>query len=212
VAHRDGRLRFALAHMSCAGAWAWGEVPERLRAAGHTVVAPSFRLVAGATPADHAAELVAAAGEADVVAGHSYGGLVAPIAAESLGAAALVVIDGFVVDDGESAADVHPERIGPRREEAAARGDGMWTAGAADPRFVPMPLSCFEAPVALRGADVQRWFVHCLRSDFAAQAARARERGWRVVDVDAEHMLPLIDPAFTAKVLIDAGGSVRSGH
>jgi pimeloyl-ACP methyl ester carboxylesterase len=118
-------VRFGLAHMSCAGAWAWGEVPERLRAAGHEVVAPDLTLRAGATPADHAAELTAAAGTADVVAGHSYGGLVAPIAAEALGAAALVVFDGFVPDAGESAFDVHPARIEPRRAEAAERGDGM---------------------------------------------------------------------------------------
>ena len=45
---------FALAHMSCAGAWAWGTVPDLLRAAGHAVVAPDFELAAGATPSDHA--------------------------------------------------------------------------------------------------------------------------------------------------------------
>src|SRR3954454_19585241 len=48
---------FALAHMSCAGAWAWGEVPARLRAAGHEVVAPDFALHAGVTADDHAAAL-----------------------------------------------------------------------------------------------------------------------------------------------------------
>jgi pimeloyl-ACP methyl ester carboxylesterase len=202
-------VRFALAHMSCAGAWAWGEVPERLRTAGHEVDAPDFDLSAGATPADHAAQF---GGAADVVAGHSYGGLVAPIAAERLGARAIVVIDGFVVDPGESAATVHPERIGPRRAEAAERGDGMWTAGVDDPRFAPMPLSAFEAPVRYSGLPECRVFVECLRSDFAAQAARARERGWEVVPVDAEHQLPLIDPAFTAKVLLDAADSVRSGR
>ena len=205
-------MRFALAHMSCAGAWAWGEVPERLRAAGHEVVAPDFTLRAGATPTDHAAELAAAAGRADVVAGHSYGGLVAPIAAELLGAAALVVIDGFVPDPGESAASIHPERLVPRRAEAAARGDGMWTAGVEDPRLRPMPLSAFDAPVVFERLPEHRVFVECLRSDFASQAARARERGWRVVQVDAEHLLPLIDPAFTAEVLLGAADSVRTGR
>ena len=51
---------FALAHMSCAGAWAWGAVPDRLRAAGHRVVAPDLPLHAGVTPMAHA-ELLAAA-------------------------------------------------------------------------------------------------------------------------------------------------------
>src|SRR3954467_3909963 len=164
---------FALAHMSCAGAWAWGEVPALLRAAGHEVVAPDLTLVAGATPADHARELVDAVGgdrpaRSVVVAGHSYGGLVVPVAAELLGdaAGALVVVDGFVVDDGDSGFAVHPDRCEPRRQEARERGDGMWTAGVELPtpawwsRLVPMPVSAFEAPVELAGhaAALPRWF------------------------------------------------------
>src|SRR3954462_10178553 len=104
--------------MSCAGAWAWGEVPARLRAAGHEVVAPDLTLVAGVTPAEHAAELLAAVGagrppRSVVIAGHSYGGMIAPMVADRLGeaAAALVVVDGFVVDDGQSAFDAHPARV-----------------------------------------------------------------------------------------------------
>jgi hypothetical protein len=203
-------MRFALAHMSCAGAWAWGGVPDRLRAEGHDVDAPDFDLRAGVTPADHAAQFT---GRADVVAGHSYGGLVAPIAAERLGAAAVVIVDGFLVDDGESAESVHPERVAPRQAEAAERGDGMWTAGGGQVHtshnLVPMPVSCFEAPVRFGGLPGHRVFVECLRSDFAAQAQRARDRGWTVLQRDAEHLLPLVDPAYTAKVLLDAADAVR---
>src|SRR4051794_11543544 len=112
--------------MSCAGAWAWGAVPELLRAAGHEVAVPDLSLHAGVTPADHARELVAAVGagrpaRSVVVAGHSYGGLVAPVAAEALGdaGAALVVIDGFVPEAGRSAFDIHAGRVAARRAEAA---------------------------------------------------------------------------------------------
>src|SRR3954447_307719 len=103
-------MSFALAHMSCAGAWAWGTVPERLRAAGHEVVAPDLALDAGVTPAAHTREWVAAVGpgrppRSVVVAGHSYGGLVAPPAAELLGeaAAAGVGIAGLVGGAGGGA-------------------------------------------------------------------------------------------------------------
>ena len=41
--------------MSCTGSWSWGEVPARLRAAGHEVVAPDLDLSAGQTPETHAA-------------------------------------------------------------------------------------------------------------------------------------------------------------
>jgi pimeloyl-ACP methyl ester carboxylesterase len=216
---------FALAHMSCAGAWAWGKVPTLLRDAGYEVVAPDLSLYAGVTPADHARELVDAGGTGRprasvVVAGHSYGGLVAPVAAELLGdaAAALVVIDGFVVDDGESAFDIHPQRCAARRAEAEARGDGMWTAG--DPpafapewygRMKPMPISAFEAPVSLSGAAARlpSWFVHCVGEDFGGQAQRARARGWTVVEVQGPHALPLVHPARCVEVLIEAARSVR---
>jgi hypothetical protein len=85
----------------------------------------------------------------------------------------------------------------------------MWTAGVEHPRLVPMPISCFEAPVRVGALPAARWFVECTRSDFADQAARAADRGWTVVRRDAEHLLPLIDPAFTAKVLLEAAKAVR---
>ena len=186
-----------------------GEVPSLLRDAGHSVVVPDLTLRAGVTPSDHAAELVAAAGSADVVAGHSYGGLVAPEAAGALGARALVVVDGFVPDDGESAFDVQPASRERRRAQAAERGDGMWAPGADDPRLRPMPLSAFEAGCRVPAHDIQRTFVHCLQSDFDDQAARARARGWRVIEVDGEHWLPLLDPASTVNVLLEVADSVR---
>jgi len=40
---------FVLIHMSCAGAWAWGRVPELLRESGHDVLAPDLDLSAGQT-------------------------------------------------------------------------------------------------------------------------------------------------------------------
>jgi hypothetical protein len=74
-----------------------------------------------------------------------------------------------------------------------------------------MPISAFEAPVSLSGeaATLPSWFVHCLRSDFADQAARARSRGWTVVEVDAMHALPLLDPERCGEVLLEAARSVR---
>jgi pimeloyl-ACP methyl ester carboxylesterase len=239
---------FALAHMSCAGAWAWGEVPSLLRAAGHEVVVPDLPLTPGVTPASHGEALAAAvraalpiaaasarsspaasaqpspAADAGppppvVFAGHSYGSLVAAVAAGLVdGVAAFVVIDGFVPEDGRSAFDLRPGPSASRRAEAAERGDGCWTAGSPGPwapswwsRLEPMPVSAFEAPVPVASsvAALPSWFVWCRRSDFEAEAERARARGWTVVEVDADHALPLIDPARCAEVLVDALHSVR---
>jgi pimeloyl-ACP methyl ester carboxylesterase len=153
-----------------------------------------------------------------VLVGHSYGGLVVPRVAELLGdaAAALVVVDGLMPEPGESGFDLLPARAEARRAEGRERGDGMWTAGAASPepawwpRLQPMPVSAFEAGVELSGSATQLpgWFLHCLKSDFAGQAARARARGWTVVEVNGVHALPLVDPATCVQILLRVAGSV----
>jgi pimeloyl-ACP methyl ester carboxylesterase len=208
---------FALAHMSCAQAWAWGEVPARLRDAGHEVVAPDLPLHAGVTPMEHAG-LLAGAVDGDgpvVVAGHSYGGVVALPAAELLGerCRAVVVVDGIVCDDGESAHDARGDKARARREEASRRGDGMWTPGEPDPgdpdwfdRLEPMPLSAMDSPISLSGEvnRLPRTFVLCERWGMGEQAERALERGWRVVEVDSSHAFPLLRPAECARLLLEA--------
>jgi pimeloyl-ACP methyl ester carboxylesterase len=197
-------MRFVLVHMSCAGAWAWGEVPERLRAAGHDVVAPDLDLSPGRTPNDHA-DAVAVPGDGPVVlAGHSYGGMVVPALADRLRrrTRAIVVIDGLVPDPGDSSFAIRPHAAEERR--AAARDTGLFPPPPDDPRLVPMPISAFETPVRFEPVDVPRTFVHCLRSDMRAQAERARARAWTVVETDAGHWLPLEEPATCARLLLDA--------
>jgi pimeloyl-ACP methyl ester carboxylesterase len=209
---------FALAHMSCARAWAWGDVPERLRSAGHEAVAPDLPLHAGVTPMEHARLMVDAVGPGDepvVLAGHSYGGAVVLPAAELLGSrcAAVVVVDGIVCDDGESVHDARAEKAAARRAEAAERGDGMWTPGEPEPgdpdwfdRLEPMPLSAMESPISLTGAvnRLPRLFVLCERWGMGEQAERALARGWRVVEVASSHAFPLLQPGRCARLLLEA--------
>ena len=166
-------MRFVLVHMSCAGAWAWGEVPERLRAAGHDVLAPDLDLSAGQTPGSHADAVAAAAGGDDpvVLAGHSYGGMVVPVLADRLRerVRAIVVVDGLVPDPGDSSFAIRSYGAAERR--AAARVDGLFPPpGDADPRLVAMPISAFETAAEFAAVDVPRTFVWCTRSDMEAQA------------------------------------------
>lgn len=209
---------FVLIHMACAGGWAWGSVPELLCAAGHEAVAPDLDLSAGQTPQSHAGAVAALVpDERDIViAGHSYGGMVVPELARLLEARvrSVVVLDGFMPADGESAFALRsPEIAARRRAQAAARGDGLWPPPPASPgdpdwmdRLVPMPLSAFEAPVRVTSAvaSLPATFLRCTRSDMGAQAERARNRGWPVVDVDATHFLPLTRPERCAELLVAA--------
>lgn len=186
---------FALAHMSCGGAWCWDGVAAILRDAGHEVHAPDFDLRPGATPADHAAQL----GDADVHVGHSYGSLPAHLRGQSPQSRALVVIDGFAPDHGDSAHALRPEHA----EERRAQGE-MWLPDDPIPGMRPMPLSAMEAPVAVGELPERRVFVHCLQSDFAEQAQRARERGFAIAEIDAGHLWPLQEPAACAALLLAA--------
>jgi RimJ/RimL family protein N-acetyltransferase len=187
---------FALAHMSCAAAWCWDDVAELLRAAGHTVHAPDFDFRPGATPDDHAAQL----GDADVFVGHSYGSLPAHMRLRGLSPESrLVVIDGFVPDDGDSAQGLRPQHARERR----AQGE-LWMPDEPIQGMRPMPVSAMEAPVRVGALPERRVFVHCLKSDFAEQAARARARGFAIAEVDAGHLWPIEQPAACAALLLAA--------
>jgi pimeloyl-ACP methyl ester carboxylesterase len=111
---------FVLVHGAWGGAFTWATIPERLRDAGHRVIAPDLpglgerrgELHGGITLTDHVddlAERIAEAGfERFVLAGHSYGGMVITALATRLGARidALVYVDGFLPGDGQSLWDI----------------------------------------------------------------------------------------------------------
>ena len=215
---------FVLIHMACAGAWAWGRVPELLREAGHEVIAPDLDLSAGQTPRSHAAAVAALVPPAGnvVLTGHSYGGMVVPPLAELCSGRVqdLILLDGYVPGDGESLFSMRPaDIVADRRAAAAAHGDGLWPPPPASPgdpewmnRLVPMPVSAFEEPVRVTTAvsSLPGTFIRCTRSDMGQeQAERARRRGWRVIDVEATHFVPLTRPEVCAEALL---ASLRHDH
>jgi pimeloyl-ACP methyl ester carboxylesterase len=213
-------IGIVLVHMACAGAWAWGDVPDRLRKAGHEVAAPDLDLSPGQTPDTHA-DAVAAAAPASgplYLVGHSYGGMVVPALAERLGdrVAGAMVIDGLVPDPGDSAFALRPRHAAARRAAAEARGDGLFPPdrpGPGDPdwmlRLVPMPVSAFEAPVSFTPLPPIPTFVHCTRSEMGDQAERARARNWAVIPVDSGHALPFERGALCGHLVLAAAAVIE---
>ena len=115
---------FVLVHGSWQGAWSWDGVRDRLRARGHRVIAPALpgRGDVGEDRSwighdDNVAAVLAAidADGADpvVLAGHSLGGVTISQVADQRPdrVARLIYCAAFVLDDGESAADVMPEQM-----------------------------------------------------------------------------------------------------
>jgi pimeloyl-ACP methyl ester carboxylesterase len=115
---------FVLVHGSWQGAWSWDGVRDHLRARGHRVITPALpgRGDVGEDRSwighDDNVAAVLAALDADgagpvVLAGHSLGGVTISQVADQRPdrVARLIFCAAFVLDDGESAADVMPEQM-----------------------------------------------------------------------------------------------------
>ena len=115
---------FVLVHGSWQGAWSWDGVRDHLRARGHRVLTPALpgRGDVGEDRSwighDNNVAAVLAALDADgtgpvVLAGHSLGGVTISQVADQRPdrIARLIYCAAFVLDDGESAADVMPEQM-----------------------------------------------------------------------------------------------------
>ena len=93
-----------LVHGAWADATSWNGVISQLLAAGHTVYAPPNPLRSLATDAASIASFVKVVGGPVILVGHSYGGAVISTASASTpNVKALVYVDAFALDDGESA-------------------------------------------------------------------------------------------------------------
>jgi pimeloyl-ACP methyl ester carboxylesterase len=227
---------FVLVHGSWHGGWCWQRLAPILRAAGHEVHAPTLSGMgerAHAPPADlrlathvdDVARLLAFEDLRDVVlVGHSYAGMVITGAAarEPARLRALVYLDAYLPDAGESEADLWPPEMGTevRADIAAGRThrrmppmaffglegrDAAW----AEARLTPQPLSVYLDPASRAPLpSVPARFIHCtqgpLSEVFAAFAARARARGWPVDELATGHDAMLTMPDELAKLLLRA--------
>jgi pimeloyl-ACP methyl ester carboxylesterase len=89
------------------GAWAdgscWGDVIERLQAAGYTVTAPQFPESSLAADVARLRQVLERQDGPVIVAGHSYGGqIITALGTDAPNVAGLVYIAAFGLDEGES--------------------------------------------------------------------------------------------------------------
>jgi pimeloyl-ACP methyl ester carboxylesterase len=89
------------------GAWAdgscWGDVIERLQAAGYTVTAPQFPESSLAADVARLRQVLDRQDGPVIVAGHSYGGqIMTALGTDARNVAGLVYIAAFGLDEGES--------------------------------------------------------------------------------------------------------------
>jgi len=193
---------FVLVHGAYQGGWIWQPVAMRLRAARHTVYAPTLdgcaerhHLVrAGITVETHAQEIAQLLFYEDlrdvVLAGTSAGGMVIVKAAEQARdrIARLVFVDALALLPGERVDAIvkrpAPNRVGdlttgPTREDAANRmfkdlepGLRAWALE----RITPHPIAALEAPMVATTFWDQTWNASVIRCRQAANPPESHQR------------------------------------
>jgi len=232
---------FVLVHGAWHGGWCWVRVADRLRRAGHRVDTPTLtglgeraHLLNRDIDLDtHITDVIAAI-EAEelrdvVLCGHSYGGSVITGVADRVAARlrALVYLDAFIPEDGQSMKDLVRPAAGARMAALAQeQGDGWWVpprsaasfqvAAAADRdwvdrRCVRHPFATMTQPIRLTGGGnpvATRVYIRAAGYDaspFGPFAERARnDPSWRYEEIDCGHDVMVDAPDELADALIRA--------
>jgi pimeloyl-ACP methyl ester carboxylesterase len=172
---------YVLVHGAYHGAWCWKDVAGRLRAAGHTVCAPTWtglgersHLLSFRPTLETFIEDVAQAIRYEdlrevVLVGHSFAGSVVSALADQMPERLrhLVYLDALVLRSGQASADRSPERVADYRERALASSNPLGIPpgepehfGVKDPaqvawvkeRLTPHPLQTYYDKLRLKNA------------------------------------------------------------
>jgi len=229
---------FVLVHGAWHGGWCWKRVRKALQAKGHDVFTPTLTGVADrshlASPQvdleTHIADVVNLIRweELDdfVLCGHSYSGCVITGVADRLPERirALVYLDAFVLEDGQSLHDALPQSARAAQVDGANSSGNGWrvppipaayfNVNEADRAWVDaqctaQSLACFEQRLTLRGQMAPERVTHVLatgyrQSPFAPFHELAKKKGWRTATIDCGHDVMLDRPDDLVRILLEA--------
>lgn len=227
---------FVLVHGAWHGGWCWRRVADLLRAKGHVVFTPTLsgladrshlmsRDITLQTHADDVSNLVKWEGLGNVcLVGHSYGGFVISLAAETIGdrLSSFVFLDAFVPEDGDDPLTMINPAVRTEIESGLARGelsrapppasyfrvqtqsDRDWV----DSLMTPQPNGVWRGPLRLSGAREnvnRRAYIRAglyPSPAFDAAMEKLRDRsGWDVFPIAAGHDVMVDAPAELATAL-----------
>jgi pimeloyl-ACP methyl ester carboxylesterase len=223
---------FVLVDGAWGGSWSFQQLDRLLRAQGHEVLRPSLTGLGERAHLAHA-EIGLGTHVQDVtnailfedlrnivLVGHSYGGIVIAAVADSIPEriAQLIYLDAFLPEDGESVLGLSrgtPLEALMERSVAGAQEGLMIPPWLSDneplPHDVPQPVRTFTDPVRLRNAAAAEISgAYILTTEGPAQedafqsfAGRARQRGWPVLELEANHVPQLSAPDRLARLLLE---------
>jgi pimeloyl-ACP methyl ester carboxylesterase len=202
-----------IVHGAWGGSWAFRHVEALLREKGFNVYRPQLTGLGErvhlsrpdiglSTHIDDVVNMILFEDLHDIILmGHSYGGMVITGVADRVPARIrrLVYVDAFVPNDGESVMSL----VGPRSDwlKPMIKGDYIvpsWVKpNQPPPHDVPQPLKTFTEPISLKSKDALKLpatYILTVEAakkpkddDFWPQAQRAKERGWAILQLTADH-------------------------
>ena len=226
---------FVIAHGAWSGGWSWKKIRERLGARGHEVFTPTYTGLGErahlARPEygleTHVQDVLGVLEYEDlsevILLGHSYGGMVATVAADRAPQRIrrLAYLDAFAPRDGQCLLDlVGAEERARRLALIESEGEGWrippnppppdtseedlaWTL----PRRVPLALKSFQEPAKLTGAvdKLPRSYIYCTKARpgdvFRQFRERAHQEGWQCFDIEASHSPNVTAPDALSEIL-----------
>lgn len=228
---------FVLVHGAWHGGWCYRKVEKLLRAGGYEVFTPTLTGVGershlretNITLETHIQDVLNLIEWEDlenvVLCGHSYGGMVITGVADKIPhrIGALVYLDAFIPEDGESAMDmVNAERRLKILKDAAALGgdavpapppeffginevDREWVRS----KMTPHPLASIVQAIRLTGAHmrVKRRLAIFAEGPASAEAFYEKFRSdplWKVRRIKGGHDLMIDQPEVVVEILYDA--------
>jgi pimeloyl-ACP methyl ester carboxylesterase len=233
------KTTYVLVHGAWHGSWCWKSVRATLQSAGHNVFTPTLTGLGERSHLNSAAidlsthiadivNLIQWEELSDVVlCGHSYGGCVITGVADQFPdrIRALVFLDAFVLENGESLMDIVPSEVRQAvREHARATQDG-WkmnpipahllgvrgpqNAAWVDVQCTPQAIATFEERIRLTGnpADIHDVAyvspTEC-HPNLLISHERAKANGWKMRTIDdSGHELMIDHPQELAEVLLE---------
>ena len=233
-AHGATKPTVVLVHGAFADASGFAAVTGRLQDRGYTVVAPANPLRGLSSDAAYVASVLKTIKGPVVLVAHSYGGAVVTQAARAAtNVKALVYIDAFALDEGESALDIAKRFPGSQVLKALRpQSDGTElaidpaafpTVFAADvPRRSARRMATAQRPVAAAALEekstlpawktIPSWYLVGRQDRVvppAAQRFMARRARSRIVEVDASHASYISRPSAVASLILRAAGARR---
>lgn len=223
-----------LVHGAFHGGWCWAEVANLLAAEGHRVLRPTLTGLADRrhllhasvdlqTHIDDIVETIRYEELDDVVlVCHSVGGVPGIGAADRIAAkiGALVLLDAMIPIDGMSSSEVRDRSTaswpmdlsGPTVTPPSSAVFGIPADRRAhiDRLLTPQPVGTLVQPISLTGAfetiEVRQYhrFVGYEAAYMDESASRAASAGWTVRRHRCAHDMMLIDPAWTASLILAA--------